>query len=670
MSSPFARLARRSLAVLLSTCALACAAAAPQARAPIASFFGDPQFARPALSPNGKLLALVTATPGKRDALTVIDLDHKKIHTAAVFHNADIGNFQWVNDQRLIFDTRDKQLAQGDLMYGPGLYAANFDGSQMKQLAARSGGGLTKFIPPNSRDRLLPWNTFLRSERGAQEGDAVYVNSPSYGASNGVQDVNLLLLDTVTGRSKRVERPDNTTGWLLDQQGQPRLSMSIDKDQQTIHVRDPGSDAWRALATFNVFTGSKTAFLPLAFGPDGTLYVEAYNGSDKAAVYAFDLASGKLREPALVVTADYDFTGKLVMNRDKLLGMRVSTDAESTIWLDPAMKALQEEIDQRLDSTVNMISVPTRAATPWVLVESYSDTRPQSFSVYNRQTRVFTKVGDSHPEIRPDQMGRQETVSYKARDGLRIPAVLTLPAGAERAKLPLVVLVHGGPYVRGAKWGWDADAQFLASRGYAVLEPDYRGSTGYGYRHFRAGWKEWGLAMQNDIADGAKWAIAQGLVDPKRICIAGASYGGYATLMGLVNDPDLYKCGINWVGVTDLGLLHSGHWSYESDMTERYRKYGMPQLVGDPVADAAQFAATSPLVQAARIRQPLLLAYGGADKRVPLFHGNQFYAAVKKTNPDVEWVVYPEEGHGWRLPETRADFWGRVEKFLDRNIGK
>jgi dipeptidyl aminopeptidase/acylaminoacyl peptidase len=223
--------------------------------------------------------------------------------------------------------------------------------------------------------------------------------------------------------------------------------------------------------------------------------------------------------------------------------------------------------------------------------------------------------------------------------------------------------------VRGGQWGWHPQAQFLASRGYAVLEPEYRGSTGYGFRHYRAGWKQWGRAMQDDIADGATWAIAEGIVDPRRICIAGASYGGYAALMGLINDPALYKCGINWVGVTDIKLLATGHWSFTSDMSDTYKQYGMPELVGDLVADAAQLTATSPLAQAARIKQPLLLAYGAADRRVPLYHGTQFYEAVKRTNADVEWVVYADEGHGWTVPKNRIDFWSRVEKFLDKNIG-
>jgi len=190
---------------------------------------------------------------------------------------------------------------------------------------------------------------------------------------------------------------------------------------------------------------------------------------------------------------------------------------------------------------------------------------------------------------------------YQARDGMAIPALLTLPAGGAR-KAPLVVLVHGGPYVHGNHWGWNPETQFLASRGYAVLEPDFRGSTGYGDTHFRAGWKQWGLAMQDDIADGARWAIAQGLAGPKRICIAGASY--------------------------------------------------------------------SPIQQAARIKAPLLLAYGDVDRRVPMFHGRKFLDAVKPGNSQVEWIEYQDEGHGWQLPANRVDFWSRVEKFLDRHIGK
>ena len=173
-----------------------------------------------------------------------------------------------------------------------------------------------------------------------------------------------------------------------------------------------------------------------------------------------------------------------------------------------------------------------------------------------------------------------------------------------------------------------------------------------------------------DIADGVHWAVGKGIVDAKRVCIAGASYGGYATLMGLVKDPDLYKCGINWVGVTDIGLLFNSGWNFTSDASDEWKAYGMPELIGDPVKDAAQLKATSPLQQAARITQPLLLAYGSVDARVPIIHGTRFRDAVTRTNQNVEWVEYPEEGHGWSLEKNRIDFWTRVENFLDRHIGK
>jgi dipeptidyl aminopeptidase/acylaminoacyl peptidase len=172
--------------------------------------------------------------------------------------------------------------------------------------------------------------------------------------------------------------------------------------------------------------------------------------------------------------------------------------------------------------------------------------------------------------------------------------------------------------------------------------------------------------MQDDLADATRWAIAQGHADAKRICIAGASYGGYATLMGLINDPELFRCGVEWVGVTDIGLMFSVDWS---DITEEWKKYGQVKLIGDPVTDAAALAAVSPLQNAARLKQPLLMAYGEFDARVPLIHGEKFRDAVKAHNPQVEWVVYDKEGHGWSRPETRIDFWGRVEKFLARHIG-
>jgi prolyl oligopeptidase PreP (S9A serine peptidase family) len=509
----------------------------------------------------------------------------------------------------------------------------------------------------------------MMHQQGAQNSDWVYVKDVVFEPEGDAHDVRLLRLNTVTGRTESIRRPGHTYSWLLDNKGQPRLAFTVSKNIASIHVRPEDSEEWRKLVSFDFYHGGANAFDPLAFGPEGTLYVSSNRAGNYAAVHTFDFATCEVSPTPLIQLGEYDFEGHLIMRGNRILGVRYLRETSGTHWFDAGMQKVQEKVDTLLPHTVNLIDVPSRPETPYMLVKAYSDVQPAFYLVYNQETQGLTRLADSYPAIKPEQMGVQQNVRYKARDGLQIPATLTLPRNGVKDKHPMVVLVHGGPYLRGSQWGWDPEVQFLASRGYAVLEPEFRGSTGFGNKHFRAGWKQWGLKMQDDIADGAKWAIASGHADPKRICIAGASYGGYATLMGLVNDPDLYQCGVNWVGVTDIKLLYTGHWMFTSDLSERWKQYAMPDLVGDLEKDAAQLKATSPLEQATRIKRPLLLAYGAVDQRVPLVHGTKFRDAVQAVNKDVEWIEYPEEGHGWRLPKNRIDFWTRVEKFLNRHIG-
>jgi dipeptidyl aminopeptidase/acylaminoacyl peptidase len=647
-------------------------AAAADAPPPVATFFANPALGGARLSPSGKYLAVRSGAPNSRDSLAVIDVATGAGTRVAYFSDADIGAFEWVNDERLVFGTADRQLGAGNIDFAPGLFAVNRDGSKLRQLADRTGNGELVRTGTRTVGRdLLPWSTFMLRQAGAQDSAELYVIGAKFDGGGDFSHYVLIRVNTLTGETHSVPSPGAVQQWVLDQNGAPRLAVVRKGPRLALDYLDPASGEWRELAAYAEYSESERApFSPLGFGPDGTLYVIARRGSDKAALHTFDFGANAVSAKPLVALDDYDFEGTLVMDRARLLGVHVVTDIEEGVWLDPGMKALQKAVDAALPGTMNLVSVPRRAETPWVLVESRSDVLPATYVLFNRETGKLSKVGESYPAIRAAEMAHQQVVRYKARDGLGIPALLTLPKGSSGKNLPLVVLVHGGPFVRGGTWGWNPESQFLASRGYAVLEPEFRGSTGFGWAHFRAGWKQWGLRMQDDVADGARWMIAQGMADPKRICIAGASYGGYATLMGLVNDPDLYKCGVEWAGVTDIKLLYSGHWSFQSDMSDRWKDYGMPLLVGDPVQDAAQLKATSPLEQAARIRQPLLLAYGGWDRRVPLYHGEHFRDAVRRNNPAVEWIVYPEEGHGWALPKNRVDFWSRVEKFLDKQIGK
>jgi dipeptidyl aminopeptidase/acylaminoacyl peptidase len=627
---------------------LACAGSSPalcQAKAelpPIGAFFSAPLLGSTALSPNGKMLALQMRLPNGRVALRVIELESKRIHEVAGFTDANITTISWVNNERLVYVIDH---------YFSGAYAANFDGSKPVSLVSGARDNRAP-LPPGSR---------LFHTAGAGNSNAFYFVR----VKNGFQ--RLALVDTLSGDVTITPTPDDTKHWMVDHEGVLRMYLTETNGVQSVFYRNDSADPWRPAPNLN--TSTLRGVRMLGFGSPGSLLVKSTNGGDKDAVYALDIASGKLSAQPLIVIADYDFAGNLILNKDKLLGFRVTTDAESTIWIDPAMKALQEEVDQRQPNTVNMITPPSRPEAPWVMVEAYSDRQPKVVLVYNTATKAFTEVGKTFPAIHAAQMGRQETVTYKARDGRMIPALLTRPAGDPQGKAPMVMLVHGGPWVRGNAWGWNPQTQFLASRGYAVLEPNFRGSTGFGNAHFKAGFKQWGRAMQDDLADGATWAISQDIADPQRICIAGGSYGGYATLMGLVNDPALFRCGIDWIGVTDIKLLYENHWGYESDASDATLTVSLPTMVGDPATDGAALETVSPLRQAARIRQPLLLAYGERDRRVPIFHGIKFRDEVKKTNANVEWVVYPEEGHGWALQKNQIDFWSRVEKFLDKHIG-
>lgn len=625
------------------------------------TFFQTSTFGGAELSPNGQLLAVRIGGKNSRIRLAVVDLRTMKSEVVASFAEPDVGKIRWVNDRRLVFDLTDLQVAQGDIDAAPGLFAVNADGGEFRQLVER-----VRFrLKAAHGQELLPWNTFLHDGIGAQDSDEVFVVKPLELSDKKVDHLVLQRLNTRTGRVEDVDSPPHSVAWIVDGKGELRVAVTRDDKVGAIHVRDVASGTWAKLVEYDPYLGQHMT--PRFMDPAGRLYVETRNGQDKVAIYTFDLTARKLDGNPVLISDKFDLSAQYVATQQKLLGLRYTVDAEVPHWLDPELQAIQAAVDKALPTTVNRIAVPLRSEGKFLLINAYSDVLPGIYFLYDTQERKLLKVGSARPDIDPKSMSRMDMVRYPARDGLEIPAYLTLPRGAAKKGLPLVVLVHGGPYLRGGHWGWNPEVQFLASRGYAVLQPEFRGSMGFGDRHFKAGWKQWDLDMQNDIADGVQWAIAQGIADPRRICIAGASYGGYAVLMGLARDAALYRCGVNWVGVTDINLMYSVDWS---DVSDAWKLHGMPRLVGDPVKDAAQLKATSPIENAARIRAPLLMAYGDKDMRVPIVHGEKFRDAVKIHNPAVEWVVYDREGHGWRKLETRIDFWTRVERFLERNIGK
>jgi len=620
--------------------------------------------AKPTLSPSGRYVAAAGTVNDGRAALVVLDLENlQDAKIVASFLDADVDSFLWVNDQRLVLDVID--LKSGSAKWiAPGLWAVDRDGKGFRQLV-EAGYDFISNASSGVVDRRLPWHWLLHSTL-SDGSDDVLVESYSFGVDWTVRSTTLARLNTRTGRNTNLVAgtPASIRQWWVDSKGQPVAGWGSDKSRSTSYWRNAQGE-WAVWQEGPSFVEDRPA--PWWFGADGTVLALASEGDGTRALFQVDPKTRKLAQDPLVRLKGYDFSGSRVVDADsgKLLGIHYETDARSTIWFDRGLRSVQAAVDAQLPRTVNTLHCRRCEAVPTLLVEASSDRQPPSYFIYRRDTRQLTPLADSRPWIKPQQMGQRDMHRVSARDGLVMPVLVTTPAGKASAPLPAVVLVHGGPWVRGANWEWERHAQFLASRGYVVIEPEFRGSTGYGDKHFRAGWKQWGLAMQDDVADAVQWAVKQGLVDEQRVCIAGASYGGYATLMGLIKHPELYQCGFEWVGVSDIELMYSSL----SDVGEAWKEYGMPVLVGDRDKDAAQLRATSPLQQAARLTRPLLMAHGGADMRVPIKHGRNFYDAVRKTNPNVEWVVYPDEGHGWRMLETNVDFWTRVEKFLDRHIG-
>lgn len=625
---------------------------------PIKTFFSHDVLVDARLSPDGRQVALRVGAADSRDRLAVLDLATMKVDQAAGFDDADVADCTWISDKRLVFTAELDKEPFGDRNYAWGLFAVNSDGSSFRQIADRHGNR----VRDGNASQFLSWNTFLLGQPGAQTDDTVLVVQPEGTSTGGGSFARLLRVHTVTRHTTELDVPAGSTDWLVDFAGQPRIALSYRDDRGTRHMRQ-ADGRWRTLREFERYVGDWME--PRWIGPDGTIYAIARAGRDNFAVHTYDPAADRLSERPLLAVARYDIHPQFIANESKLLGLRFNADAEVTVWLDEDMKALQAEVDRKLPATGNMITPPRRGTSPFVLVRSFADVQPTQYHVFDRRNAKLTPLGGQRPGVPAARMSEMNAVSYRARDGLDIPAYLTLPRSGPKEKLPLVVLVHGGPWVRGGHWKWKPEVQFLASRGYAVLEPDYRGSTGYGHRHFRASFGQWGQAMQDDLTDGARWAVAQGIADPKRIAIMGASYGGYATLMGLIREPELFRCGVCWVGVTDLLLMYDARWS---DFTREWKRYGMTRLIGNRERDADMLRANSPLHQAARLKNPLLLAHGKLDRRVPIEHGERLRDALKGHNPSVEWIEYEKEGHGWSIPATDIDFWSRVERFLGRHL--
>jgi acetyl esterase/lipase len=637
---------------------------------PVEAFYAAADIESYALSPSGRRLAVASSAGAARTSLAVFELvDNAEVKVAARYVDIDVDEFEWVNDDRLVYSVTDKTRGGGDQRFASGLFSVRYDGSERRQLVKLHNDYVSRIRAAAARD-LLEWNHQLLfvPQTG---GNEVIVGQYEYNAQRELARIVPIALDVVTRatRSLGMKSPEGATHWWFNPRGEPRVVGSIRDGRARLYRRAPGQEEWQQFAEFDALT---PPYWPAQVDGAEQLYVTANEGVEGYRVLKrFDFATGQPEAQPLVSTRGFDFVGRIVTEYGSgaPLGVRVEADAETAHWFDARTRQLQALADAQFPGRVNRITCRRCTSdTAMMLVKSWSDRDPGRLSLYDAATRKWLAVGAVREAIDPNRMALLDLHRIKARDGLELPVWVARPPGADPAPAPrpAVVLVHGGPWMRGWSWQWDADMQFLASRGYVVIAPEFRGSTGYGSRHFRAGWKQWGLAMQDDLADAVGWAVAQGWVDPKRVCIAGGSYGGYAALMGLVRHAELYRCGVAWAAVTDPRLMFGLLWI--NDISQESRQHSLPSLLGDPVKDAAALAAVAPVEQARHIKAPVMLAFGGEDTRVPLEHGERMRAALRAAGQDPTWVVYPREWHGWYLRETRYDFARRMEEFLARHL--
>lgn len=653
----FGALALTMLLVLLG--ALQPVSAAPP---PAADFAARPLIDGVVLSPSGQRLALLAFAANGRRHLAVMELDPVGTpKVVAGFGNGDILKVWWANDERLVFEAfMDGPEVKED---GAGTFAVDHDGSDYRELISWRSANESTGTRIVSRVLTYGWFVSAMLDDGS---DDILVHRDVADSLGEHSEYRLARLDTRTGllRTARTDMPRGASRWVLDAKRAPRVTSVVRDGRHKIFARPVDGEAWAQLADFDQFEG----FWPWFFDSSGQLLVESSHLAGTEALYSYDLDKRALDPEPLIAVKGFDLNAETQFDSStrRLVGLHFRTDRPMSYWFDDKLDAIQRSIDKALPGRFNRIHCGRCESSKFFVVHSTSDRHPGEYFLLNRATSKLSSIGPARPWIDEKTQGRRSFHRVATRDGLSMPVYVTSPPGAkDDDPLPAVVVVHGGPWVRGSDLRWEEEAQFLASRGYRVIEPEFRGSTGYGGPHFRAGWKQWGLAMQDDLADAVQWAAERRLADPSRVCIMGASYGGYAALMGPIRHPRTYRCAISFAGVTDIDLMFSIRWS---DISEQAKTYSMPRLIGDPEKEAQHLRTVSPLKRVAEIKVPVLLAHGNADRRVPDKHAYAFAGAARSAGVAIEEAFYENEGHGWFDPANHADFLNRVEKFLARSL--
>lgn len=645
----------KSLAIALV--AAGCVLAAPTSRAvDVQSFIRKDTFNDIKLSPGGEYYA-ATVPLEDRTVLVVIRRSDNKI-TAKVGAGkySHVDEFEWVNPERLVVGLSEK-LGSLDMPQSLGeLYAVNADGTQNEMLVGQRvmGEGLGTKIQPKKVERVA---AFLADDLPSDDKQVIISVMPFSGDPYTRAD----RMDVYSGRRMPVAlAPIRNATFTTDNAGVVRFASGHGTDNISKLYYRKGDDADWQLLNDESTTGRKE--WALGFSADNqTAYLEVEQDQGPNAVVALDIAS-ETRNPVLR-DDNVDPASIIYRHASSVPVGAVFMDGKPrTAFFDASSP--EARLYRSLEAAFRGDAVRITSQTDdgrLALVRVSSDRNPGDFYIFDTVNKKAQHLASRGAWFDPEKMGEMRPVSLTARDGLVLNGYLSLPNGSAGKGLPLVVMPHGGPFGIQDVWGFDAEAQMLASAGYAVLQLNYRGSSGYGKAFTRAGARQWGLAMQDDLTDATRWAIQQGIADSQRVCIYGGSYGGYASLMGVAKEPGLYRCAVGYVGVYDLPTMHTHGDIQQRGSGETYIK--------EWIGDRAALAGTSPNRLAERIKVPVFLAAGGEDQRAPIEHSKMMEQALRKAGVPVETLYYDTEGHGFYQQTHRAEYYTRLLAFLARHLG-
>ena len=646
----------------ISLLLFACAASAD--KPPTESFFRYPAISRMTISPHGQFVAALGATTGSLNVV-VIDLEKKSAGTITGYADpATVTGVRWKSDDRLIYTVRDYDLHRNKVS---NIGAVNRDGKNHLLLFDNRNPTGTGYYSDELVDLQIddPINVLMTSQRETPAFPIVYRTDTSalWHPMTSHAATTRYMFDT--RRDKLTAAPGRNCHYLADLKGVVRACLSLETDLSRLLLYRADHDAaWETLARF---TNDSGFVVPIGFTADNKrLYVLSNLGSDTRSLYEFDPATKTLGKK-LFEAQGVDVTNPLYSaDGRQLMGVEYSTDHNHVFYLDKNLAELHASLLRAFPADrvgIYSQSIDAKRA----IINVVNDQSPGKYFLYDDVKQSVTLIADRAPWINPKEMGQVRTVKISSRDGLELNGYLTLPPGREAKNLPLIVDPHGGPYGVRDYDGWNPDTQFFATRGYAVLQINYRGSGGYGAAFQKSGKHEWGGRMQDDITDGVNWAIKQGIVDARRIAIYGVSYGGYAALMGLVLTPELYRCGISYSGVSDLEEIFEPMVRTNSLYRERSREelaFWTDAFGGRK--DSAYLRERSPLYNIKKISAPVFLAHGVDDLVVPYSTATQFRDALQSAGKPVEFYSRADEGHGFEKAANNVELFNKIEQFLQK----